>query len=195
MNDDKDKNVDQVLSHNYDGIQEYDNDLPRWWLMLFWIGIFFGFIYVAYFHFGSGTFTSQELAKNMQEISSKQKETQKKEASSVSEESLLAFSQVEKNVENGNTLYQAKCMPCHGADGGGLIGPNLTDNYWIHGGSLMDIRKIILEGVVEKGMISWKTQLTPNEVKELVAFIHSLRGTDPANPKEKQGDLYKYPNS
>lgn len=184
--------MDKVLDHDFDGIQEYDNDLPRWWLALFWLGIAFGGVYYAYFYLGSGKFASERLAMEMESIEKIQKQTEKKVASTTSEESLLAFAKIPQNVENGNALYQGKCMPCHSADGGGLIGPNLTDDYWIHGGSLMDIRKVILEGVPDKGMIAWKALLTPTEVKELVAFIHSIRGSTTANPKEKQGELYEY---
>lgn len=186
------KQEDEILDHNYDGIQEYDNDLPKWWLWLFWLGIFFGIVYVAYFHVGPGAFRSQQLASDMEELQSLRSALQEENESAVSEETLLAFANVAENVSKGAVLYQGKCMACHLDKGQGLIGPNLTDDYWIHGGSLMDIRNIILKGVVDKGMIAWETVLSETEVQELVAFIHSLRGTNPAGAKEAQGEEFIY---
>lgn len=192
MSDSNQKKQDQVLDHNYDGIQEYDNDLPRWWLMLFWGCIAFGGIYVTYFHFGPGLFRSQKLEQQMASIQKVQEETTKKVESQISEKVLLAFASDQANIDLGNKLYQEKCMACHAADGGGLIGPNLTDQYWIHGGSLMDIRQVIMEGVPEKGMISWKAMMSSEEIKQVIAYLHSLRGTTPKAPKEAQGEEFVY---
>jgi cytochrome c oxidase cbb3-type subunit 3 len=115
------------------------------------------------------------------------KDIEQKVASSVSEDLLAKFVVLNENVEKGKKTYLEKCMPCHGDQGQGIIGPNLTDDFWIHGGKLMDIRQVILKGVLDKGMVPWEAVLKENEVQELVAFIYSLRGTNPANPKAAEG--------
>ena len=189
----EDKLEDKVLDHNYDGIQEYDNDLPRWWLFLFWGAIIYGIGYFAYFHMGPGKFTSQRLDSEMASIQKVQKKVAKKVESQLSEESLLVFASAKENIDSGKAVYESKCTACHLSDGGGSIGPNLADNYWIHGGSLMDIRRVILDGVPEKGMLSWKAIMNEKEVKEVVAYIHSLRETTPATPKASQGEEFIYP--
>ncbi|MGN6542225.1 MAG: c-type cytochrome, partial [Ginsengibacter sp.] len=93
------------------------------------------------------------------------------------------------DVEAGKKIFTTTCSPCHGADGGGVVGPNLTDNYWLHGGTIHDIFRTIKNGVPEKGMKSWKDDFTPKQIAQIASFITTLKGTKPANPKEPQGDL------
>jgi cytochrome c oxidase cbb3-type subunit 3 len=96
----------------------------------------------------------------------------------------------EKSLTAGTTLYKEKCAVCHGDNGEGKVGPNLTDDYWIHGGSINDIFKTIKYGVPAKGMISWQNSLNGQQMEDLASFIKSIKGTKPANPKEAQGDLF-----
>lgn len=92
-------------------------------------------------------------------------------------------------VGAGMKIFQEKCTACHGAEGGGAVGPNLTDDFWLHGGSVQDVFKVIKYGVPEKGMISWEKQLSPTDIQKVASFVLSLKGTKPANAKEPQGEL------
>lgn len=186
------KKEDKILDHNYDGIREYDNDLPRWWLALFWGGIIFGIIYLFYFHVGPGKFTTDLVDEKVAEVVALQQAQQQKSAESVSEESLLTFAKVQAHVDSGKIIYAEKCAACHGPEAAGLIGPNMTDNSWIHGGKLLDIRRVIVEGVPEKGMIAWGTLLKEEQIQQLIAFLHSIRGTNVANGKAPEGEEFIY---
>ena len=184
MNDRNEK--DKLLESNYDGIQEYDNQLPRWWVWLFYITIVFGCIYATYQH-GFAPTQTETLAAQLEEL-----QTLRKAAAPAvegTEVDLGGFVQVAANVEKGKALYIGKCAACHGISGGGMIGPNLTDDYWIHGGDLGAIKRIIVEGVVEKGMVPWQNLMSPEEINQVVAFVWSLHGTTPDNPKAPQGEL------
>ena len=126
---------DELLSHNYDGIQEYDNDLPRWWIALFWLTIGYGVFYAWYLHMGPGLDQHETLAKEMQEIAeqrAKVEQAQPKPADTGLH--LAALLKDAAAIAKGKSVYDAKCMACHAAQGQGLVGPNLTDDYWIHGG-------------------------------------------------------------
>ena len=182
---------DELLESNYDGIQEYDNDLPQWWLALFWGGIVFGFIYVGLFHFGGWQFTSQRLEVEMAELRETQEAMKPKVDENSLKDTLLALVSNEEQVAAGKALFVKNCAACHMAEGQGLVGPNLTDDYWIHGGEIVDIHRVIVEGVTEKGMIPWGPVLTKDEINQLAAFVWTLNGTSPPNPKEPQGDLVK----
>ena len=178
------KKQDELLSSNYDGIKEYDNDLPRWWLGLFFITIVFGVIYAGYFFFGP---TSQEqLASDLSAIKGQQKAVSSEETS---KEALLSFVKDSSHLNAGKAVFDARCVVCHGPQGQGLVGPNLTDDNWIHGGKITDIRTTVQNGVLEKGMLAWKGVLSPAEIDNVVAYVYSLHGTNPPNPKAPQGDL------
>lgn len=180
------KDLDELLNSNYDGIQEYDNDLPRWWQALFFITIAFGVVYVLYYHVG-GTLDSQvALDTDMKAIAA---QSQKAPVAAISADTLLSFVKDSSHLAGGKAVFQAKCMPCHGPEGQGVVGPNLTDNYWIHGGAITDIHRTIEVGVPEKGMLAWKGLLTSEEINDVAAYVFSLKGTNPANPKAPQGDL------
>jgi cytochrome c oxidase cbb3-type subunit III len=183
-----DKN--ELLDHDYDGIQEYDNDLPRWWVAIFWITALYGVFYVFYYHFGPGLLQEEQLAVDMKEIQELQaKQQQTKPVAEVDEAGLLALVGNAEAMEQGKVVFQAKCMACHGMNGEGLIGPNLTDDHWIHGGKITDIRKVVIEGVLEKGMLAWKGQLSDSEINNVVAYIWTLQGSNPPNPKAPEGEL------
>mgnify|MGYP001459919172 CR=1 FL=1 len=186
------KKMDELLNHNYDGIEEYDNALPTWWRALFWLTIVFGIIYVIYFHFGPGRFTSQQLEERLAAVEALRPkqviaagETGQKDV----EAELLALVKDPAAVAKGKVHYDTKCAACHAALGQGLVGPNLTDDYWIHGSKISDLQKVVVTGVVEKGMIAWGPIMPPQEINEVIAYIWTLHGTNPAGAKEAQGVL------
>lgn len=175
---------DELLDHEYDGIKEYDNDLPPWWLWLFYICIGFGVVYMVYYHMGFGPTQAQEYEQEMQ-AAALQRQALEANAGAVE----LAFLTDAASLEAGKAIYVANCAACHAADGGGTVGPNFTDKYWLHGNKVADIVKIISKGVPEKGMIPWEKTLNPTQILQVASFVKSLEGTTPANAKEPQGDL------
>lgn len=187
---DKDKKVDEVLDHNYDGIEEYDNDLPLWWQWLFWGTAIFGVIYVLYYHVGPGLNQEETLALEVMEAEKvKAWEEGSTEKEENQEAELLAMVSDQERVSAGKKIFQAKCMACHGMNAEGLVGPNLTDNYWIHGGTLKEIKYTIENGVVAKGMLAWKTMMSADEIEDVVVYVWSLNGTNPPNAKPQEGTL------
>lgn len=176
-----------LLEHDYDGIQEYDNPLPGWWLATFYGAIIFSVFYVGYYHFGPGLHPMEELAQNLKEMQAA-KNAQIKAEPELTEAELLAIFGDSNKQAAGKIIFAEKCASCHMADGGGSIGPNLTDNFWIHGkGTLSDILKVVGDGVAEKGMPPWKAMLKKEELLSAVVYAKSLHGKKPANPKEPQG--------
>ena len=169
-----------LLDHDYDGIQELDNNLPRWWVWLFYITIIYAAAYLVYFHVArTGDLSAAEYAKEM-----KAGELIKNAAMGKFESSIAALqpSTDAAVLENGRQTYAKFCAPCHRVDGGGLVGPNLTDDYWIHGSSFAENVKVIWDGVPAKGMITWKTVLKPDEIYSVASYIYTLRGAKLATP-------------
>lgn len=189
------KPVDQekeiILDHDYDGIKELDNNLPPWWKALFYITIIFSVVYMLHFHILSPQIDQHyEYTEEM-----KQAEIAKAKASAggtVTEKTVTKLTDAAA-LANGKTIFVKFCVACHGANAEGLVGPNLTDNYWIHGGDIKDLFRTVVNGVPEKGMLSWKNQLKPKEIQEVTSYILSLQGTNPANAKPPQGTLYAAP--
>ncbi len=175
----------ELLSHNYDGIREYDNSLPRWWVWQFWITVIFSALYVVYYHLGPGLSQEQQLAEELKIQAPTSGAT-----TEMTEDSLKLLLERPEVVQAGKDLFNAKCMACHGDKGQGLVGPNLTDDAWVHGGSLMDIRRTILDGVPAKGMVPWKGLLTENEIGSVVAYIRLIRGTSPGVGKAPEGETF-----
>ena len=169
-----------LLDHEYDGIQELDNQLPRWWVWLFYITIIFSAVYLVYYHVTrTGDLQIAEYTKEMKAGE------QIKNAAMGNFESSIATLQPSKDtavLENGRQTYVKFCAPCHRTDGGGLVGPNLTDNYWIYGSQYTDTVKVIWDGVPAKGMITWKTVLKPDEIQSVASYIYTLRGAKLATP-------------
>jgi cytochrome c oxidase cbb3-type subunit 3 len=181
------KEADVLLDHDYDGIRELDNALPPWWKYGFYITIVIGFIYLYNYHVsGTGKNPEQEYAVEMAE-GKKQEEAYMAKTKDLVDETNITLSDA-FGIAAGKELYTQSCVACHAADGGGGIGPNLTDVNWIHGGSLNDIYKTIKNGYPEKGMQSWQSMYSPVQMKNLTSFVKSLQGTAPASPKDPQGE-------
>ena len=174
---------DKLLDHEYDGIQELDNNLPLWWLWTFFGAIIFGFIYWLHYDFsGDGPSLDDELRQGMAVIEqqrNKAQESPSKEGEGPTLEELFA---------KGQTIYKMNCAACHLENGGGSIGPNLTDDYWLHGADEDSVKKVVEEGVLAKGMPPWKAILRPNDVKSVVAFVLSLKGKNVSGGKAPQGE-------
>lgn len=180
------ENEKLVSDHDYDGIQEYDNPLPFWWLVVFFGTIIFGFHYWLHYTVGGGQTQLAELKHEMQEISALQA---KSPGVADSEETFAKLLNDQSVLNEGQAVFAAKCAVCHGPELQGLIGPNLTDDYWIHGkGKMVDIAKVVRTGVADKGMPGWEGQLPPEEVLDVIAFVKSKHGSNPKNPKAPQGD-------
>lgn len=181
--------ADIDLGHDYDGIRELDNKLPPWWLYGFYLTIIFGLIYLWRFEVThTAPSTKEEYQIAMNEAAAQQEEFLKKSANKVDENTVVMLDA--KGIAAGQASFIASCAACHGKLGEGGVGPNLTDDYWIHGGKINDIFKTIKYGYPEKGMRSWKDDFSPVKIAEMASFIKSIHGSNPPNGKEKQGDLY-----
>jgi len=176
------------LEHDYDGIKELDNDLPPWWVYLFYITIIFGVIYIGKYHLFGGDNQIQELEKDMM-IAQKEIEEYKKTAPDLLTADKVVLLTDAGDIAAGKAIFDSNCVACHRADGGGGIGPNLTDEYWILGGDVKEIFNTIMEGGRDgKGMVSWKQQIKPSEIQKVASYILSLQGTNPADGKAPEGD-------
>ncbi|GAB4325529.1 MAG: hypothetical protein Kow00127_18280 [Bacteroidales bacterium] len=178
-----------IKDHDYDGIRELDNDLPPWWKWLFYITIAFGIGYMIrmYILDADDLYQEREYQKEMAEAASvvPAANTATFEIKVLDDEASLA---------NGKATFDKICQVCHSADGGGLVGPNMTDDYWIHGNTIEDMFEVVTNGVIEKGMIPYKDQLSPTQRLEVLSYIIlKLHGTTPANPKAPQGELMEWP--
>ena len=167
-----------VLDHEYDGIREYDNPLPRWWVNIFWASTVFAIGYFFHYHIShNGVSVAGDYESEMEVA--RAAEAKRALAETVSEASLLKLASDTASVNEGKTLFGQRCAPCHGAQAQGIIGPNLTDEYWIHGGGKpMDIYAVINEGVAAKGMPAWGKQLQPAELRKVAAFITTIRNSN-----------------
>jgi cytochrome c oxidase cbb3-type subunit III len=176
---------DRLLEHAYDGIQEYDNPMPRWWLVTFAGTVIFSILYLFNIGpIGNGKGRIADYNADMAAFAATHKAPA---GGSVSAEALLALTTNKDALHEGKEVFTKNCVACHRADAGGLIGPNLTDNYWIHGGKITDIYQTVTTGVLDKGMPPWGKMLKPHDIEEVVAYVASLRGSNPANPKAPQG--------
>ncbi len=181
--------ADVLLDHDYDGIKELDNALPPWWKWGFYFTIIVAVIYIFNFHvFGTGQNPEQEYAAEMAE-GKRLEEQYKARTKTLVDENNITLADAD-GIAAGKALFTQSCVACHMADGGGGIGPNLTDEYWMHGGGLNDIYKTIKIGYADKGMQSWQSMYSPAQMRNLTSFIKSLKGTKPATPKAPQGDLF-----
>jgi len=180
-----------MTDHDYDGIRELDNNLPPWWKYGFYLTIVYSVFYLGYYHvFAAGPLQIQELAIAEQKAEAAMEEYLKNAANQVDETNVMFLSS-ESDIAEGRKLFGDKtCIACHGPQGGGGTGPNLTDDYWLHGGAAGDVFYSIKYGIPEKGMKSWKNEITPSQMAQIVSYIHSIKGSNPPGAKEAQGELY-----
>lgn len=180
------------LQHNYDGIRELDNKVPGWWRYAFYASILFGCVYLY------RMFVAETLPTQFQEldqanyIAALQKEEYLKDAANNVDENTVTLLDA-SGIADGAILFNKNCLACHGDKGQGGVGPNLTDEYWLHQGGLKDIFHSIKYGWPEKGMKSWKDDFSPAQIAQLASFVKSMSGAKPAGGKEPQGTIYTDP--
>lgn len=185
------REAEVALDHDYDGIKELDNHLPPWWLGMLYASIIFAVVYMLRYHVMElAPLQEEELKIELAEAAIAVEEYKKLAAASVDENSIEMITDAGE-LAAGGSLFEANCAACHGSAGEGGVGPNLTDNYWLHGGSIKDVFRTIKYGVPEKGMVPWQQSLKPAEIAQVSSFVMTLQGTKPANPKDPQGDLYE----
>jgi cytochrome c oxidase cbb3-type subunit 3 len=185
------KEDDIMFDHEFDGIRELDNNLPPWWVAMFYITIAFAVVYMGYYHFtGAGPSSQERYEQEMEEAEEAVAAFVALQGERVDETNVTLLSDAGA-LTAGKAIYSSYCVACHGTQGEGGIGPNMTDAYWLHGGSISDVFKTVKYGVEEKGMQSWKKQLSAGEMQKVSSYILSLQGTNPPNAKEPQGELYQ----
>lgn len=181
-----------LLDHDYDGIKELDNRIPPWYNYLFYVTILFGIYYLLNYHvFHTGKLMYEEYDEEMK--MAQIKKTELMNSGTLVNENTVTLLTSPADLSVGEKIFKSNCVACHISDGGGLVGPNLTDKYWLHGGGIKNIFKTIKYGVPAKGMISWQTQLNPKQIQEVASYVWSLQGTKPANPKAPQGTIWEEP--
>ena len=178
-----------MFEHEHDGIRELDNNLPPWWLYGFYLTIAITPIYITYYQFGDWTSAGEYEASMIK--AEEEKATYLAGMSNLIDENNVEATFDDATLAQGREIWIANCVACHGDGGEGGVGPNMTDAYWIHGGGIRNVFKTIKYGVPAKGMIPWEAQLSPGEMQSVASYILSLEGTNPANPKEPQGDIWK----
>ncbi len=178
---------DEIV-HECDGIQEQDNKLPQWWVMLFKVTIVFAVIYLLWFHvLGFGKLSAEKYE---DEVSRAEAAQAARQAAALANMDLTMPSLEAAVLSEGSELYSTYCASCHHSTGRGLIGPNLTDNAWIHGAEFADSMYVIENGVLEKGMQAWKSMLSLRQRHAVASYIYSLRGSNPPEPRRApQGEV------
>jgi len=179
---------DILIDHEFDGIKELDNPVPGWFNMLFYGSIAVGIMYFITYHVADwGQSQEQEYVTEMKQAEVEKKAYLASSANNIDESTVMAITDA-GTLDAGKAVFTANCVACHGDKGQGTVGPNLTDEYWLHGGEVGSVFKTIKYGVPDKGMISWEKTLTPKQISEVSNYILSLKGTNPANAKAPQGD-------
>lgn len=175
---------DILLDHEYDGIREYDNPIPGWWHLLFWGAVIFAFPYYFFFHMSPLGWSPEEAYET--EMAAFYREKFSKFGTlEPAAETIVGLMKNSDYMNAVSGTYQGKCASCHGKNGGGLVGPNLTDDAYKNITGITEIHTVIAEGVISKGMPSWERQLHPNEIVLLSAYVASLRGENaPGLPPE-----------
>lgn len=180
-----------MLDHNYDGIRELDNHLPPWWKWLFYFSIAFAVIYLFIYHIaGILPLSTDEYRQEIARAEAIRAEQVASQPVAQIDESNVVYLDDPESLAKGALVFKRNCQQCHREDGGGNIGPNLTDEYWLHGGSIQDIFRTIKQGAPDKGMISWEPLLSPDQMQNVASFVMSLRGSGPPNAKAPQGERY-----
>jgi len=179
-----------LLDHDYDGIKELDNNLPPWWVYLFYICIAFAVIYLVRFEIMGGDNQETELKNEMAQAQKEIAEYKKTAPDTMDENSVTLLTDA-ADLSAGKEIFMANCVACHRADAGGQIGPNLTDDQWILGGGIKNIFHTLMNGGRDgKGMISWKGTLKPKQMQEVASYVISLQGSNPKDPKAPEGEVW-----
>lgn len=215
--------LEKLLDHEYDGIRELDNDLPRWWVWLFYITIAWGVLYMLYYHVFAIGYSSDdqyrmEVDPNFVRVESKEArllgvfpdyrspwfDPARDQAYRSGAPAVVAVYKEESResdtltyvaltdpteLQAGNEIFQRLCFTCHGKMGEGGIGPNLTDDYWLHGAGMANVVKTVKYGVPAKGMVAWRFELNPQQILQVSSYVLTLHGTNPPNGKAPQGEL------
>lgn len=183
---------DLEIDHEYDGIKELNNPIPAWFNALFYSTVVFGFVYLLVYHvFGWGMNQDQEYSHEMAQAE-KAKQEYLAQSANLIDESSIEIDASGTMATAGKSIFVANCAVCHGNAGEGGIGPNLADDYWLHGGEIKDVFRVVKYGVPDKGMVPWEQTLSPAQIAEVSNYIVTLRGTTPPNAKEPQGEKVVY---
>ncbi|MEC3881316.1 cbb3-type cytochrome c oxidase N-terminal domain-containing protein [Parapedobacter sp. 10938] len=186
---------DLVIDHEYDGITELDNPVPAWFNGMFYASLAFAVVYLCVYHvFGWGATQEEEYAREMAHAEQARQEWLSQAANNI-DENTVTVDLRQETVAAGHAIFTQNCAACHGGMGEGGIGPNLTDDHWLHGGEVQDVFRVIKYGVLDKGMVPWEQSLTPAQIAEVSNYIVSLRGANPPNAKEPQGERVEYQES
>ena len=184
-----------LLDHDYDGIKELDNNLPPWWVYLFYVCIFFSAVYLVRFEIMGADNQEMELKKEMAQAQ-KDIAEYKKTAPDLMDENTVTLLTDAADLAAGKAIFTANCVACHRADAGGQIGPNLTDDQWILGGGIKNVFHTLMNGGRDgKGMISWKGTLKPKQMQEVASYVLSLKGSNPKDPKAPEGEVWVDPTA
>lgn len=179
-----------LLDHDYDGIKELDNNLPPWWIYLFYITIIFAVAYVVHYDVLGGEDQEMELKKEIAQAKIDVEEYLKTAPDLMDEKTVTVLTDP-TDLAIGKEIFTTNCAACHRADGGGQIGPNLADDHWILGGGIKEIFHTITNGGRDgKGMIAWKGTLKPKEIQKVASYILTLKGSNPKDPKEPEGEIW-----
>ena len=182
--------VDIMLDHDYDGIRELDNNLPPWWKYMFYACIVFAFVYIFRYHIsGDGQLQTEEYLAEVELAAAEKENMMANAAESITEDNVVYLIDATA-IEKGAAIFKGNCATCHGQLGEGGAGPNLTDEYWIHGGGIKNVFKTIKYGVPAKGMIAWQSQFSPSQMQKVSSYVLSLQGSNPPNAKSPQGPKY-----
>jgi cytochrome c oxidase cbb3-type subunit 3 len=187
---DADSEADVDMGHDFDGIRELNNPTPPWWRYGFYCSIVFAVIYMWRFQIVHAAPSQLEELAIAEKAATEEKAAYLKNAANNIDEKTVKLLTDPTDFAAAQKLFSVNCSPCHGQEGQGVVGPNLTDNYWLHGGKINDIFSTIKYGVADKGMKAWKDDFSPKQLAQLASYIKSIQGSNPPNPKEKQGILY-----
>ena len=179
-----------LLDHDYDGIKELDNNLPPWWVYLFYACIVFAGVYLVRFEIMGGDNQEMELTKELAQAKIDVAEYMKTAPDMMDEKSVTLLTDANALAE-GKAIFTTNCVACHRVDGGGSIGPNLTDEQWILGGGIKNVFHTLVNGGRDgKGMISWKGTLKPKEMQKVASYVLSLKGSNPKDAKVSEGEIW-----
>jgi cytochrome c oxidase cbb3-type subunit 3 len=182
--------ADVMLDHDYDGIRELDNVLPPWWVYLFYATIIFALVYLVRFEVVGDYTQAQEFDKEVAEANAEIAKNAATAPDDMNVDKVTLLTDAE-SLAKGKAIFTNTCAACHKADGGGQIGPNLTDEYWINGGGIKNVFKLISEGSKNNPtMVAWKNNIKPSDIQKIASYVLSLQGTKPAGAKPAEGEKW-----